>query len=444
MTKLSNLSAYFQNPFNKKFEAENNAAKTERLARAQRRALDLYGDKSFQEEYESIAFAASLISIFAGLISFATALFALQSILFYTVGYVLSWASAVLICGLFEALKTLIWRKTVKSKLRYKNAAPALIITLIFLHAFSLLSSGYGAYLIPTQLTPAPAKIDSTSTGALIAKADLSALENIDKQIENADKQISDLTPHILTPSGKKSAVTTKQISALQAQKDELLRQKADAKKVLTSIRENAEKEKAAASASASKDIEFIQYICLGFALFFEVVYIFCALFIFYYDFRIFVDSEAGAHLSTESATISTSTPQNAGAHLSELGAHPAPNAQTPPRKIGFFNATNSAAPALENAAPAAPAPLIFEQKYNAPNAALGVPQSYYILVNGVLVTAKVKAKIYTKDRAKSNYTAAKSKAANGEKTAPPRAAFWGEIVEKISHYEKELNTKTA
>lgn len=439
MTKLSN---FFQNPFNKKFEATNSAAKTERLARAQRRALELYGDKSFQEEYESIAFAASLTSVFAGLISFATALFALQSVLFFTVGYVLSWASAVLICGLFEALKTLIWRKTVKNKLRYKNAAPALIITLVFLHAFSLLSSGYGAYLIPTQLTPAPVQIDSTSTGALIAKADLSALENIDKQIENNDKQTADLTPHILTPSGKKSAVTAKQISALQAQKDELLRQKADAKKALNSIRENAEKDKAAASASASKDIEFIQCICLGFAVFFEVVYIFCALFIFYYDFRIFVDSEAGAHLSTESADISTSTPQNAGAHLSELGAHPAPNAQTP-RKIGFFNATNSAAPALENAAPAAPAPLVFEQKYNAPNEALGVPQSYYILVNGVLVTAKVKSKIYTKDRAKSNYTAAKSKAANGEKTAPPRAAFWGEIVEKINHYEK-ISTKTA
>jgi len=460
MTKIS----FFSNPFNKTFEGVKTAGENASLSRKEKRASEIYADKPFSREYENIASLAGILSIIAGLVSFATALFALQSILFFTVGNILSWGLAGALCLLFELLKTMVWKVTAKQKLRYKKAVGGLIITLVCLHLFSLFSSGYGAYIIPSSFAPPAVQIDSSTTGAQIAKVDISELANIDKQLENTDKQISDLTPFILTPSGKKSSTTAKQISTLQAQKTALLAQKEAAKEVLKGTREKAEKADEIAASQHTKNTELIQLICICFAVFFELVYIAATLFLFYYDFRVFVDTgAAGAPVQTD-AHLNNNTdahPQKLDAHPLKLDAHPlntdaqpAPAASQPqilePRKIGFFNTVQTDAHPQKAAAPAAkPAAKIageiageihkYEFKTAAP-AGAKIPKNYEIIIqNDSVILARVLAKLYTKDRVNSNLTAAKNKQVKGEPAATIRAAFWSEIKGKISQYEKKI-----
>lgn len=455
MTKIS----FFSNPFNKTFEDVKTAGENASLSRKEKRASEIYADKPFSREYENIASLAGILSIIAGLVSFATALFALQSILFFTVGNILSWGLAGLLCLCFELLKTLIWKVTAKQKLKYKKAVGGLIVTLLFLHAFSLLSSGYGAYLIPASFAPPAVQIDSSTTGAQIAKVDISELANIDKQLENTDKQISDLTPFILTPSGKKSSTTAKQISTLQAQKTALLAQKEAAKEVLKGTREKAEKADEIAASQHTKNTELIQLICICFAVFFELVYIAATLFLFYYDFRVFVDAGApdvpeqtDAHLNS----ITDAHLQKTDAHPINTDAQPAPAAsqsqileQPAPRKIGFFNTVQTDAhPKKADAQPARASGEIAGEIHKhefktAVPAGAKIPKNYEIIIqNDSVILARVLAKLYTKDRVNSNLTAAKNKLQKGEPAATIRAAFWGEIKGKISQYEKKINGK--
>jgi len=434
MAKISN---FFENPFNATFDAVKKQGENVGLSRAELRARELYADKPFGKEYGGICATAKVLAASAAIISFATALFALQSILFFTVGYVLSWGAAVVLCLLFEVLKTLIWKVAAKQKLRYKQAASGLIITLILLHLVSLLSSGYGAYLIPNAINP-PA-LDSTAAPALIAKSDLSEIESIDKQIQNVDKQISDLTPYILTPSGKKSSVTAQQISTLQGQKSTLLATREKAKSTLTATREKAETVAQADVIRHQANVEITQYICIAFAVLFELIYILCTLFIFYYDYRVYIDSEAqstpqiGAHPAAQ-----------IGAHPAQIGAHPAPEAKSTPRKIGFFNeAHQGCAPATQAATTDNDYKAVY--KYDAflgaHPAALpdNLPKNYEILIQkDSVVLARVLAKLYTKDRVNSNLSAARAKEKKQETSALTRGLFWQDVKQKIEKHEKE------
>lgn len=449
MTKISNFSGFFTNPFNKTFDDVKQAGESANLSRAEKRANDLYSDKPFSKEYKGIANLSQILAIFAGLISFATALFALQSILFFTVGAALSWGLAVGLCLSFEVLKTLIWKVTAKNKLRYQKAVGGLIVTLIVLHLFSILSSGYGAYLIPSSFAPPVAQIDSLATGAQIAKTDILELQNIDKQLEATDKQISDLTPYILTPSGKKSSTTAKQINTLQAQKTALLAQKEAAKEVLKTTREKAEKAEINATTAHQQNTALVQIICVSFALFCELLYIVCTLFIFYYDFRVYIDSCATGAGAAQDAHLNDTHPQKTDAHLQKIDAHlpqntpqPAPAANTPapleqpaPRKIGFFNSGE-----IDAHPPKTGENLHYIVVKNG--------AGYEILYNSAIINnakndiilARVAAKLYTKDRVNSNLTAAKNKAKNGEPAAAARVQFWGEIKAEIELYNNVVN----
>lgn len=450
------LNNFFKNPFNQPFEAIADGAKVEILSRAEKRACGLYADKPFGEEYKGIANTAILISLFAGIISFFTAIFALQSILYFTVGATLSWAFAGAICAAFEVLKTLIWKVTAKNKLRYQKAVGGLIVSLIFLHLFSLASSGYGAYLIPENFAPT----ENADTNNIVAKIDNAALlelQNIDKQIENIDAQISDLTPYILTPSGKKSSVTAGQITTLQGQKTALLAAKDKAKNDIQTIKVEGQNAAAAAAKTHGEKAKKLQLICVSFAVFFELLYIVCVLFLFYYDFRVYVDATSrGAHPSPQNTLQNAQkqvrtlkkrvrTPKNAGAHPQTNPAptvmpQPAPAANAPqPRKIGFFNTGQIDADG-DTQPPNQPYYIVVK------NGA-----GYEILYNSAtinssknnIILARVQRKIYTKDRVNSNLTAAKNKAKKGEPTAPARVQFWGEIKAEIERYDSVVNPKS-
>jgi hypothetical protein len=187
--------------------------------------------------------------------------------------------------------------------------------------------------------------------------------------------------------------------------------------------------------------------------VFFELVYIAATLFLFYYDFRVFVDAGAPAAPVQTDAHLNSNTDahlQKTDAHLQKTDAHAAPAASQPqilePRKIGFFNTVQTDAHLQKADAPAAtPAAKIagtihkYEFKTDAP-ASAKIPKNYEIIIqNDSVILARVLAKLYTKDRVNSNLTAAKNKQVKGEPAATIRAAFWGEIKGKISHYEKKI-----
>lgn len=440
MTKLSN---FFQNPLNKDFEAVKNAGDTEQATRAEKEAAEIFGDKTFQNEYKGVASASRIVALFAAIISFSTALFAVQSILYFTVGTVLSWGAAVVLCGLFEVLKTLLWRITVKQKLRYKNAAAGLIITLFFLHCISLLSSSYGAYLIPENFASPAMVVDSIAQKT--AAFEVGELASLDGQIQNIDKQISDLTPYILTPSGKKSSVTAGQISTLQKQKGELIAQKADAKKVLEKSKEAAATVASANQNLQNEKIKTIQSISIAFAVFFELLYLVCSIFGFYYKFRIYIDSNlAGAHpapVGAHPARKKRIKPANTvGAHLNTVGAHPAAAPATA-RKIGFNNTgahpETIARDGIAKGEISAHLDCLAEITTNGRTykvvryKAKGDLEPVFIDI----VLAEIEEKLYTRERIASNLRAALSKEKNGEKTAADRAAFWADVRDTVNTY---------
>ena len=243
------------------------------------------------------------------------------------------------------------------------------------------------------------------------AAFEVGELASLDGQIQNIDKQISDLTPYILTPSGKKSSVTAGQISTLQKQKGDLIAQKADAKKVLEKSKEAAATVASANQNLQNEKIKTIQSISIAFAVFFELLYLVCSVFGFYYKFRIYIDSNL------------------AGAHPAPVGAHPAAAPATA-RKIGFNNADahleNVARDGIAKGEISAHLDCLAEITTNGRTykvvryKAKGDLEPVFIDI----VLAEIEDKLYTRERIASNLRAALSKEKNGEKTAADRAAF--------------------
>lgn len=331
-----NIKNFFENPFNRTFENVSAQGKEYEILQVGTAAEKLYCNKPYAKEYKGIYIATAVLSAFASLVSFATALFAFQSVLFYTVGTALSWGAAFVICAVFEILKTMFWRVTAKQKLRYKQTALGGIFALVLLHTVSLFSSGYGAYLIPANFKSEVIQVDSL--GAKLANADLQNAENLDKQTAEIDKQISALQPYILTPSGKKSTVTAGQISTLQKQKTDLLEQKKAANDKLTALQITAQASAEKAEITRAAGADKAQIVCIVLAVSFELIYILCTLFACYYLYRVFVDKEAAAADNDSDNQPQTAKPTKP-IQPQQGGGQPAPppaKSENLPRKIGF------------------------------------------------------------------------------------------------------------
>jgi hypothetical protein len=330
------ISSFFENPFNNTFNSVSAEGKEYEITQVGTAAEKMYCDKPYAKEYKSIYITTAVLSIFASLVSFATALFAFQSILYFTVGTVLSWGAAFAICALFEVLKMLFWAVTAKQKLRYKQTALGGIFALVLLHTVSLVSSGYGAYLIPSNFKGEQIKIDSL--GAKLANADFKNAENIDNQTGEIDKQISALQPFILTPSGKKSSVTATQITTLQKQKTDLLQAKKEANDKLNALQITAKEDAAKSENARAAGANNAQLVCVILAVSFELIYILCTLFACYYLYRVYIDKKAAQPLAQ--TEISDNQPQTTPTKIIQpqtSGGQPAPSAESTPRKIGFF-----------------------------------------------------------------------------------------------------------
>lgn len=243
----------------------------------------------------------------------------------------------------------------------------------------------------------------------------------------------------------------------MQAQKTALLAQKEAAKEVLKTTREKAEKSEINAATAHQQNTALIQIICVSFALFCELLYIVCTLFIFYYDFRVYIDSCATGAGAAQDAHLNDTHPQKIDAHLQQIDAHlqqntpqPAPAANTPapleqpaPRKIGFFNSGEIDAHLEQNDTQPAPTPNTAgekEPRYIVVRSGENYELLYSYAYPQSIILARVKNKIYTKDRVSSNLTAAANKAKNGEPAAAARVQFWSEVKTQIEKYQSVIN----
>lgn len=357
MTKVSQTNEStkfsFSNPFDAVFEQVKAAGETVQNDRKAKEAFAVYSDKPFAVEYASIYTLSKGVALAAGLVSFASAIFALQSVLFWVVGLYVSWAGAGVLCYAIEKLKTQVWEKVAKAHLKYKRFLAGGLGVLVGLHLLSLGTSLYGAFLIPAQFQPEPIRTDSTTEKAhgLVFEQ----VATIDKQISNLDAQIQAQTPLLVKPNGAKSSSTAKSLSALNTQKSELQKQKAGILEKVESVQKEYKEVSEKRAQTQNKEVEFLQYLCVGVAALFELIFVLCTLFSYYYLFRVYVESNPENREQTLTENREQALTENREQILTEnreqiltenrdknkerkeqQNPHIAPNPNANPAKIGF------------------------------------------------------------------------------------------------------------
>lgn len=440
----------FENPFNAKNEAVQQAANSHKSQLLADKAASIYADLPYEKEYKGIFALSNLVAFGASLISFFTAYFAVKYILSFVVGGLIASISALILCVSFELLKGFVWKITAKNKLRYQKTSIALILILVFLHAISLLTSCFGAYLMPNDIAAmqhqnTPLTVLNSSEKAAQAVTDL------DAQTAQIDAQITAFIPHLTKANGKKSSSTAADISALRAQKDALLSQKEKANSTLIAASETEKVGNEALASTASEARFFIQMLCIGIAVFFELIYIFAVLFIFYYLFRVHIDSEKSAPTPAQKAEKSISTAPSehpsqksvhslVTAHQKEKSApEAAPEpAHEPARKIGFFLDAHQNAPVAQTVRNTA-----YTDKVGAnPDTDTDTDTdilSYTLQYSNGVPVAKVGQKLYTIDRVRSNYSASKHRLENTKKTPNKHGArceFWARVLADLAKFK--------
>ena len=284
---MSKLQNFFQNPFNKQFETVKEAGQSEAANRTTKQANELFKDKPFATENKTTFIISNIIKYIANIVSFATAFFALRAVLSLTVGIHIASGGALLLCGLIELLKNSSWKTNVKGFLRYKKVSFLGLGVLLLLSLLSIGASLYGAYLLPSELT-APTQITYSKNDSLV----INELATINTQIANLDKLALETSAKAIPNKDGKISSTIKTILASYAgQKDSLSSQKRAINAQIASLGENYQARDKEAIQAHKNSIYTAQLSCLIVALLFELIYTICAVYGFYYLFRVYVDS---------------------------------------------------------------------------------------------------------------------------------------------------------
>ena len=313
MTKLQN---FFKNPFNKQFETVKENGQNEINNRTTQQANEIFKDKPFALEYKTAFIIAKCISFVANIVSLFSAFFAIQFILSLLTGVYIAFFGSLAICGLLELLKNASWKVNIKNFLRYKKVNIGLFL-LIVLSLASIGTSLLGAYLIPNSFVSSPVKNNSDS----LALADLTT---INTQIANLDKLVLETSNKAIpNQQGKVSSTFKTMLASLTVQKDSLSSEKRAINKRLESIRAEQATDKENANKGEIENIKFLQICCVLVALAFEVIFILCTIFTFYYMFRVYVDT--GEQPKTVQTIVNT-------------GELPTQRNGNERQTIGFFN----------------------------------------------------------------------------------------------------------
>lgn len=324
MTKLQN---FFQNPFNASFDGLKDAEKQEINKRTVFAANEVFKDKPYHVENKAAYTITKIVGWVANVVSFATGFFALQSVLSLVVGYWVASGGAMALCALLELLKNNRWQVVVKQQLKYKKAGFSGFGVLIFLSVFSIAASGYGAFILPTQIHSAPTPAYSKGDSILLGELALvnSQIRNLDSLLLGTDAKAKP------NASGRVSSTFKELLTKQTAQKDSLNAQKRAISSAIDEMNTKHAKQAQKAAEAQNAGLLWQQIACLIVALLFEVIYIYCTYYQFFYLFRVYVDNELPAKVPNEPEILEHETVKN-------QPNEPHQNTPTSYKQIGFFN----------------------------------------------------------------------------------------------------------
>jgi putative flippase GtrA len=269
------------NVFNSKNQVwENYQAETKTAL--SKKAQELYKDLRFDDEYKSTYLSAIALRAIANVLSAFTFLIAFYLSLAPLLGAYVSVSLGALACLVLEYLKNRLWTIQAKNTLKYKKYSRYLIAILVCLHGLSLAGSSLGAWQLPTLIS-----LSKFSEVAEVKADSLSS--NFGQRISIIDKQIKNLESKALSSSSARAIIGTlakerQELTKAQTLRTKRLNSKADKQTT------KAEKESRQEKKKHAKRVLMAQYSCLIIAILFELMYIFCSLFIAFYLFRLFVD----------------------------------------------------------------------------------------------------------------------------------------------------------
>lgn len=319
----------FKNPFLQTWEQYKKAAEENANTRIQKQAKKVYKDKPYSIEYLGVYSASKILKNLSNIVSVSTCIVALYLALKGLLNDYLAASLAVSIAGLLEFIKNSVWKISTKSKMKYQNNSIALFSVLIVLHLFSIGASGFGAFRLP-ELFPQTKIQDSK----------LISIDSINQsylvQGIAIDKQINDLSG-----GAANSSTIRGTIKQLTNQKTNLLKaQKTAIESAITqniTIEQKNNKTALESKLAHQKQLTIIKWSSVGAALLFELLYIVCALFIYHYLFRAFIDGLKNAQEQEQSIDNQENNNNTNGSRYDNRNS----NNQTPHspvNKIGFIN----------------------------------------------------------------------------------------------------------
>jgi hypothetical protein len=276
-----------------------------------KQAQGIYKDKYFADEYKPVYISSVALKFVANIVSASTLLVACFLAFMGLLGVYLGAIIGGLFCILFETMKSYTWRITAKQVLKYKRASMAAVLVLCGLHLVSLGGSCFGAWQLP-RLMPKE-------------KLEQAAVQNIDSINTSYLAQLTIIDQQIKALQDKTSSSTARRtINSLTSQRGQIL--EAQKLAVLEAKKENRTKSQEKKEQTAQENLERQeqikqnQYACIIAAVFFELLFISCSLFIAYYLFRQFIDESteptASVHPSiTELKTSINNLEQSTTAH---------------------------------------------------------------------------------------------------------------------------------
>ena len=291
---MKNLKALFSNPFNEPIKAVNETAKVEAQTRIGAKANEIYKDKPFSVEFKALYTVTGLVSVLCNLVSFFTAFWGLNYLLGFTLpSPYLALALSFLIAVIIEVLKNSTFKTAAKQSLKYRQFRG--LVPVLFLSILSIALSVLGAYLLPQQ-TPAlnPQNKPFELRYSPLDSIQIREIEFVKSQIAELDNSTK-AAQTAKTADGRLTYLASRNLGTFAAQKDSLNSRLAVLNAKFDSIGLSKQKEHETHKLEAQSELYKIQIICASISLGFEVLYILCALFGFYYLYRAFLESELGA-----------------------------------------------------------------------------------------------------------------------------------------------------
>lgn len=245
-------------------------------------ANEVYQDKPFSIQFKSLWTTTKILGVLAQFVSAITLTTIIAYILhsvgnFIPLGIIIT--IALLVTTLLEFFKHNITSISAKYILKYKTLPLFLALSLIVVFSISFSGAILGSLKLPQLYVDIQQKTDSL-------RIDLS--NNLVLEIERLDNEISEAKAQLTKKDNW--TLRNRTLPQLERQRAELVGANIQNTSILS---ENVKNETLKAEAQKTVKIKELQIYVLGISLFFEFLFVVCAIFSYYYLWRCFVETQS-------------------------------------------------------------------------------------------------------------------------------------------------------